>query len=422
MPLYLSERFGLEGADLERWTGLAFAAAPFAAAFCGPFWGALGDRVGRKLMAVRAIFGIAAISLLLPFARSPLEFVLLRGVQGLLSGYMAPALSLVSVSVPAGLQSQVVGRLHSGFAVGLLSGPVAGAQIAATLGREAVFWFTAVMATIGFGSILVFAREDRDRLNVSGGQGLRLFGALVGFLRRPVVGPLLATLALLRFGQQLVDPFLPLWFEEIGLLDFLPSLPSGSQTEASGADASAAAILAVQALGLMLFASRWGRLGERFGPLRVLAVATVVQGLAMGLSALFPTPAAFFAVRVLYAIALAATFTLGLSAVARRVEPESRSLAFGCVQSCFHAGMFCGPVVGGLAAASVSLRGLFVLSGVTLLFASVAMVLVRRRGMELTQASTSQSSPRAPDVSSDPSSGNRSRVPDRRRRKPGRTP
>lgn len=410
MPLYLSERFGLEGADLERWTGLAFAAAPFAAAFCGPFWGALGDRVGRKLMAVRAIFGIAAISLLLPFARSPLEFVLLRGVQGLLSGYMAPALSLVSVSVPAGLQSQVVGRLHSGFAVGLLSGPVAGAQIAAMLGRESVFWFTAVMATIGFSSILVFAREDRERLNVGGGQGLRLFGSLVGFLRRPVVGPLLATLALLRFGQQLVDPFLPLWFEEIGLLDFLPSLPAGppaAEAGASGADASTAAILAVQALGLMLFASRWGRLGEKFGPLRVLAVATVVQAVAMGLSALFPTPAAFFVVRVLYAIALAATFTLGLSAVARRVEPESRSLAFGCVQSCFHAGMFCGPVVGGLAAASVSLRGLFVLSCVTLLFASIAMVLVRRRGMDLTRASTSQSGTRAPDVSSDPSAGNR---------------
>lgn len=381
LPLYLAETFDLQGAENERWTGLAFGAAPLAAALCGPFWGALGDRVGRKLMAVRAIAGVAVVSALLPLARTPLEFVFLRVLQGLLSGYMAPALSLVSVSVPQNLQSRVVGRLHGSFAIGLLTGPALGAEVARGFGREWVFWFTAIAAAVGCLAIMFGAREDRALLKPKDGSGLKLFQALAGFLRRPIVGPLLLLFAFVRFGQQLAEVFIPLWFEEIGLLEWLPSWGGASGAEAQTPDRSAAAVLSLQALGLIFFASRWAALGERYGPLRILAIATFVQAVTCALCGLFPDPDTFFVLRGLYSFALAATFTLALAAIGKRVEPENRSLAFGCVQSCFHIGMFLGPVTGGFAAAGLGLGGVFVSAGVSLFLAGCAMLWVRSIGL-----------------------------------------
>ena len=49
-----------------------------------PVWGMVADRWGRKPMVERAMFGGAVILLLMAFARSGEELVVLRAVQGLL--------------------------------------------------------------------------------------------------------------------------------------------------------------------------------------------------------------------------------------------------------------------------------------------------------------------------------------------------
>ena len=59
LPLYV-EQLGAQGhAAIVQWSGIAYGATFFAAALVAPLWGRLGDRYGRKVMLVRASFGMA---------------------------------------------------------------------------------------------------------------------------------------------------------------------------------------------------------------------------------------------------------------------------------------------------------------------------------------------------------------------------
>src|ERR1700760_2551563 len=58
LPLYV-ERLGVHGhAAIERWSGVAYGATFFSAAFAAPVWGRLGDRYRRQPMLIRASLGM----------------------------------------------------------------------------------------------------------------------------------------------------------------------------------------------------------------------------------------------------------------------------------------------------------------------------------------------------------------------------
>src|SRR5260370_32467684 len=77
LPLYL-QLLGVKSVeDVERWSGLVFA-APFAVqALAAPIWGVAGDRYGRKLMVLRAMVGIGTTSMLSAFVRNVGQLVFL---------------------------------------------------------------------------------------------------------------------------------------------------------------------------------------------------------------------------------------------------------------------------------------------------------------------------------------------------------
>ena len=89
-----------DDAAIKVWTGLIVGAAPFVAAFMSPIWGALGDRVGRKLMVMRALAAIGLFVGAMGFAQSPWQLLVLRVMQGVFSGFIPPSITLVSVGAP----------------------------------------------------------------------------------------------------------------------------------------------------------------------------------------------------------------------------------------------------------------------------------------------------------------------------------
>src|SRR5256885_3845419 len=109
LTLYVEERFHIDNAhELARWSGAIYGIAPLTAGIAGPIWGALGDRVGKKPMAIRANLAIALTTALMPLAPTPLWLLLLRAVQRLFAGYAAPATALASAETPAQRHDHVI--------------------------------------------------------------------------------------------------------------------------------------------------------------------------------------------------------------------------------------------------------------------------------------------------------------------------
>src|SRR5436190_16798164 len=161
-PSLLTE-LGMQDAHARAlWSGILFGAAPLAAAFTGPLWGSVGDRYGRKLMVVRALCGLALFVGLMAFARSAWQLLFLRIAQGVVSGYFAPSLTLVSVVAPRARQGQVTSWLQAASTLGTIAGPLLGVLLLAH-GASAVF--TAVAGAAALSALLVwaFALEDESR-------------------------------------------------------------------------------------------------------------------------------------------------------------------------------------------------------------------------------------------------------------------
>lgn len=149
VPFYLQEMGVRDAHKLKIWIALFNFAAPLTLAVFSPIWGAVGDRYGRRLMLLRANFGGVLVLFLMGMATSPTMLVGLRLFQGVLTGTMSAALTLVSVHAPEN---------RSGFALGMLSAAVAsGNTIGAFLGGLFADLFGYRMAFVAGSGLMLIA-------------------------------------------------------------------------------------------------------------------------------------------------------------------------------------------------------------------------------------------------------------------------
>lgn len=379
LPLYVEEKCGVHDPDAVRvWTALIYAAGPFVAALVGPMWGALGDRVGRKAMVVRSSFAIAVCMALMPLVASPIWMLCVRAVQGLFAGYVAPAVALVAADAPPQRHGRAIGRLQVALATGTLTGPVLGAQVAASMGRDAAFWIGALFALLGAVAVAVFAREDRSRLQPfdAGALVRDVLHAPLRLLNHRVVLWLLGLLFLMRLGQNMIEPFVALWVRELGPL---PALRRAGETDALAVDHTTALAFAMLAAAQLLCTPLWGRLSDRVGPLRCLAAVSLALAAVLGLSARVHDIASYLWLRAAAAVFMAGSMTLAYASLTRRAPPSEQATAFALAQSCIQFGLALGPTVGAQAAKGAGLRGLFVIAACILLVSGVGMLILRWR-------------------------------------------
>lgn len=100
LPLYMKHLGATSDANALFWVSVATTGLGLGRLVSGPFWGILSDRLGRKLMYVRALFFATATTLIAAFATEPWHVAVAYGCQGLLSGFIPAAVALTSVTVP----------------------------------------------------------------------------------------------------------------------------------------------------------------------------------------------------------------------------------------------------------------------------------------------------------------------------------
>ncbi|MBL8966376.1 MAG: MFS transporter, partial [Spirochaetaceae bacterium] len=111
LPLFLRDLGVAEAASLNWWTGAINSASAIALAVFAPIWGAIADGYGRKLMLLRAMIGGTVLVGLMALAGAPWQLLVLKVLQGCVTGTVAAATVLTASIVPAA---------EAGYRLGLL--------------------------------------------------------------------------------------------------------------------------------------------------------------------------------------------------------------------------------------------------------------------------------------------------------------
>lgn len=264
LPLYVKSLGSATSIGTDLLTGLVFSGQALTMMVASPVWGALADRWGRKLMVERAMFGGAVILLLMAFVRSAEELVLLRAIQGTITGTIGAANALVASVVPRERTGYAMGLLQVGMGCGVGIGPVLGGAVADAFGYHAAFYVTSFLLMVA-GIIVFFGVEERFVPAVGAGERRPGFWSE---WRHIVSAPgVLATYSL-RFLDSLVRmvfiPILPLF--ALDLLNDEQRVNSFTGLVIGSASAAAAVCAVI-----------FGRLGDRTGH-RLIVIACAFAG------------------------------------------------------------------------------------------------------------------------------------------------
>ena len=370
----LLEEMGVDDPAAKRaWAGVIFGAAPLSATLMSPLWGALGDRLGRKLMVVRSMLAICVFVGGMYWASTPWQLLAMRLGQGLFSGFIPPSITLVSVGAPPERQGRVAGDLTTALALGGLIGPGLGGAIAVWTGsRRDVFLFVGAAALLAAALVAFLAVEDKSlrrprkgRLSV--GAALRGTRADVG---QVLASPQLRSMALVVFALQLglgsVNPLLELHVRDVlgadtaawgwvgALFRFDPTDRVAVETFATGM------LFTVMGLANLVSLPVWGRYGDAIGHRRALILCALGSVASLAVQAAASGYALLLAGRILMGVAIAGTGPLAFGLAAAETGADRRGGAFGVVFSARTLAVAVGASAGGLAASTIGVRGVMV--------------------------------------------------------------
>lgn len=371
LPLYLPA-LGVQGEQQVRiWTGLAFSASAATMAVFSPIWGALSDRYGRKMMALAAMLGGSLCMALMGSARSVYQLVVLRGLEGALSGMIIPAAStLVATIAPHERAGYALGMLRTVLYVGASIGPLLGGLVADSWGYRATFRLAGALLLSAALGVWLFVKEEfqpvssppeKRAVGVKGRTTLlqRVWGRLAPVLSSSPLLIVLGMRLLMRLGFHATRPLVPLLIQNVAETGVRVASASGLVSAVS---------MAIGAVGAVAL----GRLGDRVGHRGIMVASAVV-------SAVFYL--AHFSVDNLAILSfLQAGTSLAMSgilvsifALLTRVAPRGQEgTVYGVDQSVDAIVSSIGPVTGSALAASLGLRAPFVFAAAVFGLASVA--------------------------------------------------
>ena len=268
LPLVLR---GLGVVDhLETWLGYMMLAFYLVGTVMNPVWGGLADHFGRKIMVLRASFGMGLMMIILPFATTPLLFALGLMLVGVFNGSLAAVNALLAANTPIRRLGSAMTMSQMGGLVGRTIGPAAGAAIAALLGHyHWIFWVSGTLQIAGGLVVIPFVHEVKQL--VTGKWRPHWIGDLVELLKVPAMAPL--------FFLSFI--FSVLWNGNVPILSveviqLLAGKPAEAGSEAFWIGAVAMA-LTISSLAVRPF---WGRMLVRHDPARILAFTTGAAALA----------------------------------------------------------------------------------------------------------------------------------------------
>ena len=250
LPLYIQSLGVTDQGEVARWAGIIFAMNFVTLAVFSPIWGRLSDRYGRKIMCLRAVIWLAVINFGMGMAQHVYHLVILRLLQGALSGFLATAIPLVSSESPTHRAGWALGVFYTGQISGTLIGPLLGGWLAETVGYRNTYFVVAGFCLLSSLAIMGIHETrrvvDNTTVKVSNRDAFRSVS------RPSMLYGIFVTTFSLQFSLMCIEPILTVYIK-------------GMVPESEHVALISGAVFSSAGFASALFSSRLGALSDRIG-------------------------------------------------------------------------------------------------------------------------------------------------------------
>ena len=358
MPLYLLQIGATSEANALFWVAVATTVQGITRILTGPFWGVLSDRLGRKLMLLRALYLATPTTLIAAFVGEPWQISIALAFQGLFSGFIPAAVALTSVTVPESRLNSSLSLVTGTQYLGTTIGPALGAALAALFGFRGAILAAAFLPSLSATLVLLLVPNDQQ----ARGSGPRLAAMPLEPFKPTTQLALVIFLFFIIFSMtQLLRLATPIALHQIR---------DGDVKGITGIAFTLAGL--ASAISVLVVAPNFFKPGRQRVALVSACVAGAVAYLLLAEAGSVPLYVLFF---VLISLIQAAMIPATNSLIAGNAPRSRRGTAFGWAGSAQAVAFVAGPMGAALFAAVSLDLGFVVLAGIMLAMALLLLAL-----------------------------------------------
>lgn len=349
LPLYFHD-LGVQTPEaMSLWSGLATGATYIIVCLAAPFWGRVADKKGRKITLIRSSFGMALCNILIAFQTTPEGVVLIRLVQGLVSGFYSASITLIASESPIERTGWALGLLASANLAGSLIGPLLGGYIADTVGIRNDFIIVGTLMGLAGVLATIFIHENYvpqpnpEKLSIRKlKEQIPEFNSIVALC----VASFIYAICIMS-----LQPVISVYIKGI--------VPSDTENLAF----IAGAVFSAMGIAQLMSSSPLGKLVDKIGPRKVLVVSLIYVGILNIPQAYVSDVYQLAIIRFLQGFGLGGMLPALNTYLSSKTPREFTGQVFSYNQSCLFFGYFLGSVGGASLMACLGFTTLFWVSG-----------------------------------------------------------
>lgn len=349
LPLYFHDLGVQTPESMSLWSGLATGATYIIVCLAAPFWGRIADKRGRKITLIRSSFGMALCNILIAFQTTPEGVVLIRLIQGLVSGFYSASITLIASESPIEHTGWALGLLASANLAGSLIGPLLGGYIADTVGIRNDFIIVGIIMGLAGLLATVFIHEDYvpkdnvEKLSISKlKEQIPEFNSIIALC----VASFIYAICIMS-----LQPVISVYIKGI--------LPSNTENIAF----IAGAVFSAMGIAQLISSSPLGKLVDKIGPRKVLVISLIYVGILNIPQAYVSDVYQLAIIRFLQGFGLGGMLPALNTYLSSKTPREFTGQVFSYNQSCLFLGYFLGAVGGASLMAWLGFTTLFWASG-----------------------------------------------------------
>ena len=349
LPLYFHD-LGVQTPEaMSLWSGLATGATYIIVCLAAPFWGRVADKKGRKITLIRSSFGMALCNALIAFQTTPEGVVLIRLIQGLVSGFYSASITLIASETPIERTGWALGLLASANLAGSLIGPLLGGYIADTVGIRNDFIIVGTLMGLAGVLATIFIHENYvpkpnpEKLSIRKlKEQIPEFNSIVALC----VASFIYAICIMS-----LQPVISVYIKGI--------VPSDTENLAF----IAGAVFSAMGIAQLMSSSPLGKLVDKIGPRKVLIVSLIYVGVLNIPQAYVSDVYQLAIIRFLQGFGLGGMLPALNTYLSSKTPREFTGQVFSYNQSCLFFGYFLGSVGGASLMAWLGFTTLFWVSG-----------------------------------------------------------